>query len=387
VRQASAHRPDLDPALFEFLGDVLLLRVRGEAEAELVARFQQLTAPATAKGIEDTAYYRYTRLVSLNEVGGDPRRFGTTVDEFHAGNLEAAADWPAAMLTTSTHDTKRSEDVRARLALLSEIPQHWAETVRRWRTHNRRHRSEAGPDGGMEYLLYQTLVGAWPLDEDRAVAYMEKASKEAKTHTSWTDPVPAYDDALVAFVRALYADAEFVADLERFVARLVEPGRVNGLAQQLLKLTAPGVPDVYQGTELWDLSLVDPDNRRPVDFDLRRRLLADVGPDEPKLWVTHRALDLRRRRPDLLGPSASYEPLSASGASAAHAVAFLRGGACAVVVPRLVLALAARRWRDTTIELPAGRWRDELSGADVSGRMVGVAELLTWFPVALLVQA
>jgi (1->4)-alpha-D-glucan 1-alpha-D-glucosylmutase len=389
VAQARALRPDLDADLFGFLEDLLLLRATGPTEAELVMRFQQLTGPAMAKGVEDTAFYTFVRLLALNEVGGDPGRFGVSVAAFHDACREAAQCWPAAMVCTSTHDTKRSEDVRARLSLLSEIPGHWAETVRRWRGHNERYRVDGWPDATAEYVLYQTLVGTWPLEEDRALAYMEKATKEAKTHTSWTDPDPVYDAAVAAFVRAVYADADFGIDLEGFVARLVEPGRVTGLSQQLLKLTAPGVPDVYQGTELWDLSLVDPDNRRPVDFDERRRLLSSLDPAmsaHPKLLVTQRALHLRRRRPDLLGPGASYEPLIATGASADHAVAFLRGGGCAVVAPRLVLGLAARRWRDTTIELPAGEWRDELTGLELSGGLVSVGEVLARFPVALLVR-
>jgi (1->4)-alpha-D-glucan 1-alpha-D-glucosylmutase len=356
-----------------------------------------------AKGVEDTAFYTFVRLLSLNEVGGDPGRFGTSVDQFHAACAETAERWPATMLCTSTHDTKRSEDVRARISLLSEIPGHWADTVRRWRTRNIDHRTAGWPDPATEYLLYQTLVGAWPLEEDRAVTYMEKATKEAKVRTSGTEPNGPYDEAVAAFVHAVYADADFGIDLEGFVARLVEPGRVNALAQALVRLTAPGVPDTYQGTELWDLSLVDPDNRRPVDFDERRRALDAIRlPDthlriskvgvrrsdvQPKLFVTQRALQLRKERPDLLGPGASYEPLPATGASAAHAVAYVRGGGCAVVVPRLVLGLAARRWRDTTLDLPAGEWRDVLTGDEISGGLVPLAELLDGFSVALLVRA
>jgi (1->4)-alpha-D-glucan 1-alpha-D-glucosylmutase len=386
VERAQAARPELDADLFGILRDVLLLRVTGEAEGELAMRFQQLTGPAMAKGVEDTAFYTFVRLVSLNEVGGDPGRFGTSVDQFHDACTEMASRWPNAMLCTSTHDTKRSEDVRARIALLSEIPGHWADTVRRWRAHNSGHRTAGWPDPAAEYLLYQTLVGAWPLEEDRALAYMEKATKEAKVHTSWTEPTSAYDGAVADFVRAIYADPDFGIDLEGFVARLVEPGRINALAQTLVRLTAPGVPDTYQGTELWDLSLVDPDNRRAVDYDERRGELA-AGPTHPKLLVTHRALQLRKERPDLLGPGASYEPLVATGASADHAVAYLRGGGCAVVVPRLVLGLAARRWRDTSIELPTGDWRDVLTGAPRSGGLVHVGELLDALPVTLLVRA
>ncbi|MGH9152851.1 MAG: malto-oligosyltrehalose synthase, partial [Acidimicrobiales bacterium] len=321
VAAASGRRPEIDPELFAFLADLLLLRHRadsapglpapvGEAEAELVARFQQFTGPVMAKGVEDTAFYDYVPLVSLNEVGGSPAHWGTPVEEFHRACREALGDWPTSMLATSTHDTKRSEDVRARLHLLSEVPGAWAEAVRRWFAANTRHRSGIDrPDPNAEYLLYQTLVGAWPLSAERAAAYMEKASKEAKVHTSWIDPDPGYDAALRAFVEGVLGDEAFLADLAGFVEALVAPGRVNSLAQVLVKLTAPGVPDTYQGSELWDLSLVDPDNRRPVDYGVRRRLLgqlAGLGPEAvlaradeglPKLTVVREALQLRRRRP------------------------------------------------------------------------------------------
>ncbi len=318
VAAAADRRPQIDPELFSFLRDLLLLRVPGEAEVDFGLRFQQVTGPVMAKGVEDTAFYRFNRLVSLNDVGGDPGRFGTTVDEFHAFNRRMAADWPATMLATSTHDTKRSEDVRARIGLLSEIPAEWADTVRRWTLMNARHKTPAPnaaalPDANTEYLLYQTLVGAFPLSAERAVAYMEKASREAKEHTSWIDPEPAYDDALRGFIEAVLADPEFAADLVEFVGPLVDPGRTVSVAQALLKLTSPGVPDLYQGTEVWDLSLVDPDNRRPVDYGARRSLLekvrgleaADVRAlaDEgaAKLWTVWRALAVRREHPEAFG--------------------------------------------------------------------------------------
>jgi (1->4)-alpha-D-glucan 1-alpha-D-glucosylmutase len=287
------------------------------------------------------------------------------------------------MLATSTHDTKRSEDVRARLAVLSEIPERWADAVRRWQDRNQRHRTGEWPDPAAEYFLYQTLVGAWPLNENRAVAYMEKATKEAKTHTSWTDPDPSYDDAVRAFVRAVVTDEGFGEELRAFVEPLLPAARVTSLAQQLVKLTAPGVPDVYQGTEIEDLSLVDPDNRRPVDFARRRALLATLGDD--KIKVTATALRLRRQRPDLLGPGAAYARLPAHGVKAEHAVAFLRGEGCAVVAPRLVVGLGAD-WGDTTVELPDGAWRDELTGAELAGGTVPIAHVLAGFAVALLVR-
>jgi (1->4)-alpha-D-glucan 1-alpha-D-glucosylmutase len=396
VKAAKERRPDLDVDLFDFLGAVLVGRHRGECEDELVVRFQQVTGPVMAKGVEDTAFYTYNRLVCLNEVGGSPGRFGVSVEEFHRANQVRAADWPDTMLATSTHDTKRSEDVRARIALLSEIPRHLSEEVARWSAVNERHRVDGFPDRNAEWLFYQTLIGAWPLPADRALAYMEKASKEAKEHTSWVDPDPAYDEALRAFVEGTLGDPEFTSALERFAGRLVTPGRVNSLAQTLLKLTSPGVPDLYQGSELWDLSLVDPDNRRPVDFPRRRRLLeqadevsaaeawekqADSG--LPKLILTRRALDLRCRRRSAFAAGSTYEPLSARGAKAGHAVAFLRGGAVLTVAPRLVLGLGGE-WGDTTLSLPSGTWTDVLDGARTFTGEVALADLLAPFPVALL---
>jgi (1->4)-alpha-D-glucan 1-alpha-D-glucosylmutase len=400
IEAAKAFRADLSPDLFDFFRDLLLLRVRGEVESELVMRFQQLTGPAMAKGVEDTSFYNFHRLISLNEVGGSPGEFGVSVEDFHRRCGEAQGRWPVAMLSTSTHDTKRSEDVRARISLLSEIPERWGETVRRWFERNEKHRRGGCPDRNAEYLLYQTLVGAWPISVERLQAYMEKATREAKVHTSWTRGNAEYEEALRGFARALLEDPEFVADLEGFVAPLIEPGRVSSMAQTLLKIAAPGVPDFYQGTEIWDLSLVDPDNRRPVDYVLRRRPLdgleKGMGPEEilarmddglPKLWTIRQGIRLRRSRPQAFGPDSTYEPLQVSGEKADHAVAFLRGGEVAVVVPRLGLRLKGD-WGDTALDLPAGRWRNELTGDELEGGRgsVSLATLLARFPVALLAR-
>jgi (1->4)-alpha-D-glucan 1-alpha-D-glucosylmutase len=357
-----------------------------------------------AKAVEDTAFYTYNRLVSLNEVGGDPGRFGVEVADFHRAMAATHRGWPATMLASSTHDTKRSEDVRARISLLSEIPDAFAAAVARWSGMNARHATPAPegatwPDRNVEWMLYQTLVGAWPLSVERAVAYVEKATREAKVHTSWIDPVADYDDAVRSFVEGALGDARFVADLEAFVEPLVGPGRVNALAAQLVKLTAPGVPDLYQGTEVWDLSLVDPDNRRPVDFAARSRLLGELdstGVDEicrrsdealPKLHLTRNALHLRRRAPECFGAGdeGSYHPLAATGEAGRHVVAYSRGARVATVVPRLALGLARRGgWGGTTVELPAGTWSNLLTGTSVAGGAVSLASLLGTFPVALL---
>ncbi len=400
IEAARQRAPDLDDDLLAFLADLLLLRVPGDLESEFAMRFQQLTGPAMAKGVEDTLFYSYNRLISLNEVGGDPGRFGTPVETFHAACAATQIHWPQTMLATSTHDTKRSEDVRARISLLAEIPERWGEAVRRWSTHNARYRRADLPDRNAEYFLYQTLVGAWPLDVDRAAAYMEKAAREAKLYTSWTAPQPEYEQALRGFVEGALSNPEFIADLEAFVAALVTPGWINSLSQVLLKLTAPGVPDIYQGTELWDLSLVDPDNRRPVHYPVRQRLLAELEGatvedvwarrDEglPKLWTIRQVLRLRARRPDLYGPGSLYQPLAAHGAKAAHVVAFARGGSTATIVPRLVLELGGEQqdWEDTQITLSAGRWRNELTSDALDGGTALVGDLLRRFPVALLVK-
>jgi (1->4)-alpha-D-glucan 1-alpha-D-glucosylmutase len=396
VARATERRPDIDPSLFEFLRDLLLKRIDGPQENEFALRFQQLSGPVMAKGVEDTTFYQFNRLVSLNEVGGNPEKFGASVAEFHEVNARMARDWPATLLSSSTHDTKRSEDVRARINLLSEIPQEWGTAVARWAEMNERHKSDGMPDRNAEYLLYQVLVGAHPLGVDRAVAFMEKASREAKQHTSWIDPDPAYDEALAGFVRAVLADQAFAADLAAFTEPLVAPGRRTSLAQMLLKLTSPGVPDIYQGTELWDRSLVDPDNRRPVDYDERRRLLEKVrgalaaevmeSPDDGalKLWLTHRTLDVRRRLPECF-EGGSYEPLPAAGGCAANVVAYVRGERVAVIVPRLVMGLR-NGWGDTTVDLPPGRWVDELGGSTADEGPVALGVLLSGFPAALLVR-
>jgi (1->4)-alpha-D-glucan 1-alpha-D-glucosylmutase len=404
VAAAKARRPELDGDLIDFLQDLLLLRDPGEREQEFALRFQQISGPVMAKGVEDCTFYRYLPLVSLNEVGGDPSRFGTETEQFHAACIAAHRDRPMAMLASSTHDTKRGEDVRARIALLSEVPAEWSAAVNRWSAANERHRRNGWPDRNTEWLLYQTLLGAWPIDAGRASAYMEKATREAKVHTSWIDPVPAYDDAVRDFVTAILADQAFLAGLETWVARLTRPGWVNALVNKLVTLTAPGVPDLYRGTELWDLSLVDPDNRRPVDFTVRRRLLAGLaegagagaaavwaaedGAGAAKLLVVTRALRLRKSHPEWFGPGPGgrYRPVRAEGTAAGHVVAFERGGGALTIVPRLVVGLERRGgWGDTTIELSSGTWRNELDREQGALQgTVALADLLGGFPVALL---
>jgi (1->4)-alpha-D-glucan 1-alpha-D-glucosylmutase len=397
VSEAAGRRPDLDPALLAFLARILLLEAEGEGTEELVWRFQQTSGPVAAKGVEDTAFYRYHRLVALNDVGGDPARLGVSPADFHAACAEAAAARPRAMLTTATHDTKRGEDVRARLAALTELPEAWEAAVRRWSEMNRRHRTGDLPDRNTEYLLYQTLVGAWPVSPDRLWAYLEKAVREAKVHTSWLAPDAGYEEAVRGFALGVLEDPEFLGDLEEFLGPVVEMGYVSSLAQKLLCLTAPGVPDVYQGTELWDLSLVDPDNRRPVDYAHRERLLDELealGPRAaevawerraeglPKLLLVWRALCLRAERPELFD-GAGYRPLAARGPRARHLLAFERGGGAAVVVPRLPGGLAGD-WGPTTVGLPQGWWVDRLTGGSLDGGEVSALELLAGFPVALL---
>jgi (1->4)-alpha-D-glucan 1-alpha-D-glucosylmutase len=375
-------RPDLVAAL-DALHPVL-----AQAGTEAATRFEQTSGPVMAKGVEDSAYYRWARFVALNEVGGDPARFGSTVAEFHEAQRRRADRKPASMTTLSTHDTKRSEDVRARLAVLAEIPAEWAQLVRGLLA---RHPLADRP---LAHLVWQNLVGAWPLSRDRAHGYVEKAAREAGTSTTWTNPVQEFEEQLHALVDAAFDDADTHAEIERFVGRIAPFGRSNSLAQKLLQLAMPGVPDVYQGTELEDLSLVDPDNRRPVDYDLRRRLLAsldggsvpEVGDDAAKLLVVSRTLRARRDHPEWFG---GYQPVAAEGSAEQHAVAFDRGGVVAVATRLPVGLEAAGGWRDTALTLPTGAWQDLFTGArhvaDAAG--LRLAPLLDRLPVALLTRA
>jgi (1->4)-alpha-D-glucan 1-alpha-D-glucosylmutase len=390
IAAANATYPELDPNLFDFLAGLLLVRYEGGPEAEFVMRWQQTTGPVMAKAVEDTLFYNHNRMIALNEVGGNPGAWGSAIGDFHADAGDRLKRWPRSMLSSSSHDTKRSEDVRSRLLLLSEIPDRWAAALKGWAAHNEIHKQSGLPDRNTEYHLYQTLVGAHPLGVDRAVTYMTKAANEAKRFTSWTAPDPEYDRILKEFVRAILSDDNFVTSLDEFVDGLIEPGRVNSLATLLLKLTCPGVPDVYQGTEVWDLSLVDPDNRRPVDYEARRSLLAAVkaataeevlaqtDAGAPKLFVLYRTLELRRRRPDAFDVDAAYKPLPVDGASERY-VAFKRGDKLAVVVPRLVM----RDAEAAHIELSDGTWRNAFTAEEHSGR-VSVSDILASFPVALL---
>lgn len=399
AEEAKHRRPDIDADLLGFIGELMLMQHEGERESEFAARFQQFTPAVMAKGVEDTAFYRYNRLISLNEVGGDPGRFGRPVEAFHEFCGRIAATWPATMNTLSTHDTKRSVDVRARLHLLSEMPAEWDAAVRRWAEHNAPYRSQGYPDRTLEYVMYQTLVGAWPLDAARLTQFLLKAAREANVHTNWINPVPAYEDAIVQFADSAMGDAEFMGDLQTFMGRtqIVALGRIASLAQITLLLTCPGVPDLYQGSELWDMSLVDPDNRRAVDYELRRRLLAEIvglpatgamaraAEGVPKLWLIARLLARRRDAPELF-ESPLYTPIEAAGTKARHVVAFTRDRLL-VVVPRLLAGLGGA-WGDTALELPEGDWEDVLGEARVKGgRAVEVASLLDAFPVAVLARS
>ena len=328
-----------------------------------------------AKGVEDTAFYRYGRLLALGDVGGDPGRFGVRVEDFHARAAERAASHPEALLTTMTHDAKRSTDARARIAALSELPDAWADGVRRWLELTERHCGEVdgrlAPDPVERYFILQTLVGVWPIEPDRLDGYLVKALREAKRHTRWVDPDEAYEQAVLTFARRLVVDERFIAEFDPFVADVAARGARAVLGQLALKLTAPGVPDTYQGDELELRALVDPDNRRPVDWGLRRErldhLLGGGNPGDDlgdlKLWVTARLLGLRARRAEVFAGGA-YVPLEAGAAGCA----FLRGGE----VLTLVALPRAGEAADADVSgLPGGRWREVLTGEEHSfdGRM------------------
>ena len=371
-----------------------LLPVLSDPASPPAQRFQQTSGMVMAKGVEDCAFYRWSRLTSLTEVGGEPSVFSVDPAAFHAWAGLRQHEWPDAMTTLSTHDTKRGEDVRARITVLAELPDLWADTLDTLLA------AVPLPDPGFGNLLWQAVVGAWPASVDgkpaadlreRLHAYAEKAMREAGDRTTWTEPDEDYEAAVHAAVDAAF-DEPAVRDLvAAVVARLAGPGWSNALAAKLLSLTMPGVPDVYQGSELWEQSLVDPDNRRPVDFDLRARLLAaaehagPTGPDDPgtaKLAVTAAGLRLRRDRPELF---TTYAPLAAEGPSADHALAFDRGGAVTVVT-RLPVGLAARGgWRDTVLRLPEGWWTEQVTGRRFTGT-VHLGDLLADLPVALLAE-
>lgn len=451
VREVKRRNPRTAGTIFDFIRDTLLFRHSEDFRAEerdrlsdFVMKFQQVSGPVMAKGVEDTAFYVYNRLVSLNEVGGNPEQFGQTTEAFHRQNAERQRRWPHSLLATATHDTKRGEDLRARIDVLSEMPREWRALLTRWGRHNARRKKDVdgapAPSRNDEYLLYQTILGAWP-DEplsseefgrfrERIAAYMLKATKEAKVHTSWVNANEEYDDAVRQFVTRVLSDNPndpFFAVLRQFQRRVAFYGRLNSLAQTLLKLTSPGVPDIYQGTELWDLSLVDPDNRRPVDYDRRRALLAQLcqqcdsaGPSltaladdlvehvadgRIKLYLINRALGFRRAHEALFSAGA-YQPLAAHGGRQDHVVAFRRisqGEAAIVVAPWLVVGLTdgveqaplgERIWGDTRLLLPddaigAAYWNvltGEVLTADEQDGGVGLplASICGHFPVSLL---
>jgi len=396
VAAAKRRNPAIEESVFNFLLDLLLFRFpenldeeQRAAHAEFVLKFQQFTGPIMAKGIEDTVFYIYNRLAALNEVGGEPQLFGLSVETFHQRNLRRQRDWPASLLATSTHDSKRSEDVRARMLAISEIPEQWGRSLQKWRTVNRRFKKQIdeaeAPDAGEEYLLYQTLLGTWPVDLDgapvpsveqgfirRIQRYMAKALKEAKLNTSWIQPNEDWDDAMQEFVAGILEAGprnKFLPVFLPVAAEIARLGAINSLAQTAIKLTAPGVPDIYQGTEIWDDSLVDPDNRRPIDYGRRREMLAQIEKVSAnelmqcwptgriKMRLTQRLLHLRRENPELFREG-NYEPLNFGGAFADCAIGFARRHgerSIIVIVPRLSSHLGfppvGDRWQDTHVVL------------------------------------
>jgi (1->4)-alpha-D-glucan 1-alpha-D-glucosylmutase len=401
---SSAHdaRPDLDRDLFEFLEGMLAFEIAMESALELAQSAQQVTGAITAKGDEDTVLYRQVRLLARCDVGAELRQYSHPPAVVHHA-LAAAA--PRSLLATSTHDTKRSEDVRARICVLSEMPAEWAASVTRWRERATRYWS-VPPDRVIEYALWQTLVGAWPLPLERAKDYARKASREARLRTSWRKPDDMYEKGLEHWLDGVYGDRELLAELSRFAAQLTPHGDRNSLAQLLVKLTAPGVPDLYQGTELRDDSLVDPDNRRPVDLALRAaklRSLGDarvhtlptwagtaadsLGPSETglsarKLWTIKRVLGLRRKHPArFLG---AYRALTAIGPHAERVFAYARGTELLVIVPRL--GVHADGWRDTTLEIPSGQWLNVLTDEAFAGGVRTIEDLWRAFPIAALTR-
>jgi (1->4)-alpha-D-glucan 1-alpha-D-glucosylmutase len=406
VEAARGRLPDNLRGLADDLGQAVLGldQPAGRTAGELVVRFQQTTGPVLAKGIEDTAFYRWSRLLALNEVGGDPDQFGVAPGAFQAQAQRLAGAWPFTMTTLSTHDTKRQEDVRARLAVLSELPQRWGSQVGQWHDQATADRvagdTAAAVDRDTEYLIWQTLVGAWPIGNDRLAAYLTKAVREADRYTSWAVQDAAYEAAVLGLAARALDDPRLSASIGEFVAGIAGDTLVNSLGAKLVQLTMVGVPDIYQGCELAGLSLVDPDNRRPVDFARRRALLADLdadrldpaaGLDAAKLLVTARALRLRRARPQWF--AGGYAPLAAVGPAKDHVLAFARGGPhtggpAVTVATRLPVGLRGRGgWSDTVLPLAGGapRWVDVLTGAVFAGDNLLLGDVTRALPVALLV--
>ncbi|MDF2444376.1 MAG: (1-_4)-alpha-D-glucan 1-alpha-D-glucosylmutase [Subtercola sp.] len=378
---AVSHRPELSAAI------EAILPALSDASNEAAKRFQQTSGMVMAKGVEDTAFYRYNRLTTLNEVGADPGEFSIDVAEFHKRQVARLRAYPNAMTTLSTHDTKRGEDTRARISVISELPEEWASTLRQLRT-----LAPLG-DAQLENLLWQAIVGAWPASRERLHAYAEKASREAGDSTGWLDVNEAFEKKMHALIDSVFDNPSVAGVLAAFIAKVEQPGWSNSLSLKLLQLTAPGSPDVYQGSELWETSLVDPDNRRPVDYAERRALLASLdGGLRPaidasgaaKLLVTSRALRLKRDRPGLFQ---GYRPLVATGSAAAHVIAFDRDQAVTVAT-RLPVGLAgAGGWGDTSLELDAARVVDVITGRTFEGSRILLADLLSDYPVALLAPA
>lgn len=375
---------------------MLSKQLRGPLEDEFIGRWQQLAPAVMAKGAEDTTFYCFDRLVSCNEVGSQPSLFGISTEKFHQFCSYLHSRWPHNLLPTSTHDNKRSEDVRARIDVLTEVPDRWTAALQKWSELNQPAWKGRQPDRHAEYLLYQTLIGAWPIPCERAWEYMCKACREAKIATSWHEPNAAYEEMIAEFIAAILDSPEFLAELEAFVEPLIDPGRVNSLSQTLIKMTAPGTPDFYQGTELWDLSLVDPDNRRPVDFQLRTEMLdrcaGMTAPEAmqewdsglPKLWMIAKTLQVRREHTPSFSANAFYQPRSARGSRLGHLLIYQRGDNIIVIVPRFSLSLNDE-WDDTVVGLPAGEWRNTFTGESLSGD-ISPLEIFGDFPTALLVQ-
>ncbi len=439
ARRARASSPLLGREIFEFICDSLLLREPSyssvlpeyhDCQRQFAQKFQQLTSPVMAKGVEDTTFYQFNRLVSLNEVGGNPARMGSTPQELHDFLLARAASGSGGLSPLSTHDTKRNEDVRARINVLSEIPEEWERRLHRWRGLNRSFKVEVeegtlAPDDNEEYLIYQTLVGVWPtsssIDADfvsRIRDYVKKSLHEAKVHSSWIHPETKYDDAASAFVESILnaeRSAEFLADMNEFLKIVHRPGQLNSLAQTLIRCTAPGVPDTYQGCETWDDSLVDPDNRRPVDYPARERILSrldqlesppgreradvlrrEMKPEFAKLFVTATALRLRRRLLTLF-QKGQYVPLDVRGTDADHLFAFAMADNRNAVIVAVPYRSAGLQWDpegigpqldfDAELGLPAAwtetAWRNEFTGTELVGKRLNVKSMLADFPVAL----
>ncbi len=396
ITKSKKRRSELSHLIWEIFEDIFFAKIKNDTAGRFIMAFQQLTGPVMAKGAEDTAFYCYNRFISLNEVGGNPSQFGTSLEDFLCYCSKIQEKWPRTMLTTSTHDTKRGEDVRMRINMLSDIPDTWKNTVENWFEMNKKYHKNNWPDSNSECFLYQTLAGCWPVEKQRITDYMIKVAREAKEITAWKDQNQNYENALREFISGILSDDEFTRSLTKLVEKINYPARICSLAKTLIKCTAPGIPDIYQGSELWNMSLVDPDNRRSVDYEKRKKLfsklnqlsqneiLNEMDSGLPKMYVIHKTLQVRNKFPEIFDEDSDFRSVNISGEKSHHVIAFSRMDKLITLAPRWLIKLKGD-WKDTAVTLPEGQWKNIFTDEEIEGKVL-ISDLFENFPVTLLLE-